>query len=254
VGLHLSHLSEHLGYITTVASQCRVAQSDAAHATFAEALALSYAGDHAGPAFPSAALISPRRASMLGRAAAVAAAASAAATSPSAAMAADGPFRSPTAAGLSQAAQTWLPAGAASTALSPVPGIPSSPAAMSAQGREPRRTRRDSVRSGLDTAASAAAGAPPDVSMGLAVSPRRQGGGNCGSRHLLSIDPRGVSEPVTPGRGSGEARSPLRGGDHAADQSSLSPRSTRGFTAAELRAYEVNFSCNELRGGLLHIC
>jgi len=70
------------------------------------------------------------------------------------------------------------------------------------------------------------------------VSPRREGGGN-GSGRALCVDPRDVSEPVTPGRGSGEARSPLRGGGQAADLQSLSPRSSRGFTAAELRAYEV---------------
>ena len=77
--------------------------------------------------------------------------------------------------------------------------------------------------------------------MDLAVSPRQAGGESGG--HGLSVDAiRGVSEPVTPGRGSGEARSPLRGGDGAPELQNLSPRSTRGFTAAELRAYEVNSS------------
>ena len=74
--------------------------------------------------------------------------------------------------------------------------------------------------------------------MDLVVS-APQTGGRSGGGHALSVDPRGVSEPVTPGRGSGEARSPLRGGGPAPDQLVLSPGSSRGFTAAELRAYEA---------------
>ena len=139
---------------------------------FADAAALSHAGDHTAPAFPSAVLISPRRASMLGKAAASAAAASASAASAPSAVAADDPFRPPAAAGLSQSAQTWLPAGAASIATPALPSRPSSPATTAAQGREQRRTRRDSVRSGLGTAALLAAGAagePPDALMDLAV-------------------------------------------------------------------------------------
>ena len=209
----------------------------------ADVCILSSAGECASPAFSSATLVSPRRASMLGKAAAIAAAASLS-TVPSAAEASAGPMDSParaeSAADPSQTAALWQAAARTSAAAAPAAGSLSSAALEPVESLEPQQLRRDGagIRPDMAPAAAVWGGHVAPVPADLAVI-RRHPDAASGCGQPASIVPRGVSEPTTPGRDSGEARSPLRGGCQTPDQQRLSPGGSRGFTAAELRAYEA---------------
>ena len=186
---------------------------------------------------------------MLGKAAAAASLSTAlsASASPPAAVVSDGPINAPaashSAAGPSQAAAPSPDAAGALSAAAQAPSKSISVDSGSARSPEPRRTRRDNAPRVQPEPTAAAAEHHPGTAarMDLIVTPRRADAAG-GQGRGFSLYPRGVSEPTTPGRESGEARSPLRGsgGGQSPDHQSFSPGGSRaGFTAAELRAYEA---------------